>query len=175
MINEASSKRQHLVHHGMPPNEKIQNTSYCEDSYDPYEMEARMRAQIERNNEWIEKMSPVVKYKIQEYIRKQRAKKMQRRKFSLACGLNHRMRNDPHQMSSSSSSSSSSSRRRSKKHVESPYSNNRQMASSSSALMLERNLSQPEMPDSRKSASVSNRRKSAPAQKMDMRDLDDLE
>ncbi|ULT95843.1 hypothetical protein L3Y34_004481 [Caenorhabditis briggsae] len=143
-------------------------------NYAQFQMEARMRAQIERNNEWIEKMSPVVKYKIQEYIRKQRAKKMQRRKFSLACGLNHRMRNDPHQMSSSSTSSSSS-RRRSKKHVESPYSNNRQMASSSSAPMLERNLSQPDMPDSRKSASVSNRRKSAPAQKMDMRDLDDLE
>ncbi|ULT95842.1 hypothetical protein L3Y34_004481 [Caenorhabditis briggsae] len=38
MINETSSKRQHLVHHGMPPDEKIQNTSYCEDSYDPYEV-----------------------------------------------------------------------------------------------------------------------------------------
>ncbi|CAB3405774.1 unnamed protein product [Caenorhabditis bovis] len=46
-----------------------------------------LQAQIERNKEWIDKMSPVIKYKIQEYIKKQKSKKLQRRKFSIACGL----------------------------------------------------------------------------------------
>ncbi|KAF1757868.1 hypothetical protein GCK72_014325 [Caenorhabditis remanei] len=168
MINDTSSERHHLRHKHMVSDEKIQNTANGEtDSLDPYEMESRMRAQIERNNEWIEKMSPIVKYKIQEYIRKQRAKKMQRRKFSLACGLNHRIKQEP----MPPPSSTSSSRRRQKKHGEST-SKHRHM---SSTPVLERNLSQPDMSDPRKSASVSNRRKSAPANKMDMRDLDDLE
>ncbi|EGT47677.1 hypothetical protein CAEBREN_18707 [Caenorhabditis brenneri] len=183
MMNEISSAE---MHHNMQDemiDDMIRNISDCHQQvFDPYELESRRRAQIERSNEWIEKMSPVVKYKIQEYIRKQKAKKMQRRKFSLACGLNNR--NKQEQMYSSQSTSMS--RRRSKRKGESSSSRNRNhhqqhhhehhhMSQMHSAPMLERNLSQPEMHDSRKTASISHRRKSAPAEKMDLRDLDDLE
>uniref|UniRef100_A0A1I7TFU8 Uncharacterized protein n=1 Tax=Caenorhabditis tropicalis TaxID=1561998 RepID=A0A1I7TFU8_9PELO len=179
MINGTSSSGLHQNMQNGISDDMIRNSSDCQQPLDPYELESRKRAQIERNNEWIEKMSPIVKYKIQEYIRKQKAKKMQRRKFSLACGFNSRIKQETmnhHSTSSSSSSSSSSYRRRTKKNGESSLRNhhNSRLAPPSTT-MLERNLSQPEMIETRKSGSISNRRKSAPAEKMDMRDLDDLE
>ncbi|CCD83540.1 Vitellogenin Regulating Protein [Caenorhabditis elegans] len=164
MINEEQLQQQQQHRRKKKPADEVTQKmpSGEKEPMDPYKLEALKKAQIERNNEWIEKMSPIVKYK--EYIRKQRAKKMQRRKFSLACGLNHRNGNgEP--------SSSVSLRRRPKKKPS-------MKEHSSSAPVLSRNLSQPgeSVSESRKEASaVSNRRKSAPIQHMDMRDLDDLE
>ncbi|CAD6198570.1 unnamed protein product [Caenorhabditis auriculariae] len=86
----------------VPHNSRLSEQSFSgyhdqRTSFDDERMNrAAIAEQIKRNNELIEKMSPVVKYKIQEFIRKQRSKKHQRRKFSLACGL----QNNPQKRSS---------------------------------------------------------------------------
>uniref|UniRef100_A0A8R1E499 Uncharacterized protein n=1 Tax=Caenorhabditis japonica TaxID=281687 RepID=A0A8R1E499_CAEJA len=124
-------------------------------------LESLRRQQIERNNDWIDKMSPIVKYKIQEYIRKQKNKKMQRRKFSLACGLRNIGKQEPAQHTV---------RRRSKKAT----SDSSGVTRTAKVVVL-RGTGSEEGSESTKRVTSSSRRKSTPVQKMDMADLDDLE
>ncbi|CAI2350693.1 unnamed protein product [Caenorhabditis sp. 36 PRJEB53466] len=156
MINESTETERHQA-------EEQKNEKRIEERTHE-ELEAARKAQIERNNEWIEKMSPVVKYKIQEYIRKQRAKKMQRRKFSLACGLNKKA--EP-------TSSYSRYRRRTKRVTsEAGAGSKKAQVTAGPSYSVARILGEAEpVPIVRP---VAIRRKSAPVQKMDMRDLDDL-
>ncbi|PAV79326.1 hypothetical protein WR25_05191 [Diploscapter pachys] len=71
---------------------RIRPTRYTVDGGNDREQpqEDSIAERIAQNERIIEKLSPIIKYKIQEFLRKSRAKTAQRRKFSLAKGLPER-------------------------------------------------------------------------------------